>query len=333
LERVRSADRALRRAEERGAVVSGLASAAQLIATGLAVVGALVIGAYAVASGQLAAVQLAVLVLTPLALHEVTAGLPTALQVGTRSRAALRRVAELLAAPAVGTGDRPADQPGATAAGSVTARHLSAGWPGRPPAVADFDLDVRAGERVALVGPSGSGKTTVAATLMGLLPPTSGTVEVTGSVGYLAQDAYLFDTTVAENVRIGRRDATDDDVSAALRQARLDLDPARLVGEHGTQVSGGEARRIAAARVLLAEHGVLILDEPTEHLDRPTADALLDDLFALAGPSAVLVITHDPVVIARCDRVVELGRRSDPAVLAGLPGRFVPVGDGQLGHG
>ena len=110
------------------------------------------------------------------------------------------------------------------------------------PAVVGLDLQVAAGEKVALVGPSGVGKTTVAATAMGLLPPLAGRATVTGRVGYLAQDAYLFDTTVAENVRIGRRDATDAEIAEALARARVAMPVDRLVGVHGTAVSGGEAR-------------------------------------------------------------------------------------------
>jgi ABC-type transport system involved in cytochrome bd biosynthesis fused ATPase/permease subunit len=146
----------------------------------------------------------------------------------------------------------------------------------------------------------------VAATILGLLPPVAGSVEVTGTIGCLAQDAYLFDTSVAENVRIGRRDADDGEIAAALRTARLDLPLDRMVGLHGSGVSGGEARRIALARLLVRRDDVLILDEPTEHLDGPTATALLADVWRLTAGAAVLVITHDPAVVAGCDRVVAL---------------------------
>ena len=144
------------------------------------------------------------------------------------------------------------------------------------------------------------------ATLLGLIPPLSGRAEASGRVGYLAQDAHVFSTSVAENVKIGKRDASDDEVAAALAAAGLALDPGRLVGELGAPLSGGEARRLAASRVLVGEFGTLILDEPSEHLDAQTASALLDDLWASAGDRPLLAITHDPDVIARCDRVVRL---------------------------
>jgi ATP-binding cassette subfamily C protein CydC len=313
LERLAAVDARLRRTEVDIAWSSGLAAAAQVLAAAFAVIAALLIGGRQVATGALPPIQLAVLVLTPLALHEVLTTLPAAALALTRSGAALGRVRELLDAPVVGTPDRAEIAPEALleGAGRVESSGLTVGWPGSNPVIAGLDLTVSPGERVALVGPSGSGKTTIAATIMGLLPPVAGSVAVDGSIGYLAQDAYLFDTSVAENVRIGNRDATDAEVADALVAARLDLPLDRRAGLHGGEVSGGEARRIALARLLVRPHPVLILDEPTEHLDAPTATALLDDLWRLADGSALLVITHDPELAASCDRVITLARGED----------------------
>ena len=309
LDRTHRVDGALRAAEQRAALVGGLAAALQLVTTGAATVAALVLGTQAVVDGWLPGVDLAVLVLTPLALHELVSGIPAAVQAATRSRAALDRVSALLDARRVGQGDLGAGGPATrepSGAGGMELKGVNLGWPGRPDVVAGLDLVVRAGERVALVGPSGSGKTTVAAAVLGLLPPRSGTVKVEGRVGYLAQDAYLFDTTVAENVRLGRPHADDAEVRSALHRVHLGLAPDRLVGEHGERVSGGEARRIALARLRLEDHDVIVVDEPTEHLDRTTADALMDDVIALTAGKALLVVTHDTALIARCDRVVAL---------------------------
>ena len=157
-----------------------------------------------------------------------------------------------------------------------------------------------------MAGPSGVGKTTVAATILGLIPALGGRVTTRGRIGYLAQDAHIFTTTIAENLRIGKRDATDDEIAAALARAGLDLPPDRMVGETGAKLSGGEARRVALARLLIGDYQVLILDEPTEHLDVLTASALMDDIWATTSEAAVLVISHDPSVLARCDRVVTL---------------------------
>ena len=183
---------------------------------------------------------------------------------------------------------------------------VSVGWPGHQPVLTGLDLDVSPGERVALVGPSGSGKTTVAATIMGLIDPASGDVVRGGRVGYLAQDAHVFATSMAENIRIGNKDATDDDVARALDRAGLPVDPGRVVGEAGSTLSGGERRRLALARVLADQRDVLILDEPTEHLDQETAEALMADVWLASRGLAVLVLTHDPGVIAQCHRVVSL---------------------------
>ena len=327
LRRVRAADAALRRAEQRAATVAGLAAAAQLVTTGAAVLAGLLTAAHAVAAGDLPPVQVAVLTLTPLALHEVVAGLPAALAARNRTDAALSRVDDLLRAPATGNGDRnPTGRTGDVGAGDVGTGDVgtvdvgavdldgvSIAWPGGPPVVEGLDLHVRAGERVALVGPSGSGKTTVAAAVLGLLPPCGGSLRVTGSVGLLAQDAHLFDTTVGENLRIGDREATEDACRDALRRVGLDLPLERLVGEHGSRLSGGEAQRVALARLLLRRDEVVVLDEPTEHLDRATADALLEDLLALTRDAALLVVTHDPTLIARCDRTVVLEPTPVPA--------------------
>ena len=214
-------------------------------------------------------------------------------------------VGAVLDAPPIGVGDRT--DPGThVAAPAVRLDGLVAGWPGEPAVVSGLDLAVGAGEKVALVGPSGIGKTTVAATVLGLIPPIAGSAQVSGRVGYLAQDAHIFTTSVAENVRIGNRDATDEEVSGALARAGLELPPERLVGEAGATLSGGEARRLALARILAGDYQVLVLDEPTEHLDAATAAALLDDLWEQSVDKPVLVITHDPAVVARCHRAVEL---------------------------
>ena len=179
-----------------------------------------------------------------------------------------------------------------------------------------LDLAITAGDRVAGVGPSGCGKTTLAATLLGMISPAAGEVDVRGRVGYLAQDAHLFDSTVAENVRIGNRDATDDEVRNALLAVGLHLPLDRTVGEHGTAVSGGEARRIALARLLVDDHDVVILDEPTEHLDTQTAVRLMDDIWRLLGHCAVVVITHDPLVRDQCHQVLDLTPSGRSVVLA-----------------
>jgi ATP-binding cassette subfamily C protein CydC len=332
LARLAATDARLRRAEQRSGAAAGTSAAITVLATGLALLAGLAAGAVAVHAGELRGELLAVIVLTPLAVFEAAAGLPVAAQRFAAARASLRRLAEVLAAPdPVGVPAVPADVPD----GPHTLRlsGVTAGWvPGRA-AVRDVDLTLRPGARVALTGPSGSGKSTIAALLVRFLDPTAGSITLDGVdlrrmspdrvrqiVGYLPEDAYLFDTTIAANLRIARRDATGADLRAALAQARLldwvDTLPdglETLVGEHGTALSGGQRRRLALARALLADFRLLILDEPTEHLDDETAAALTRDLLAAAGDRTVLLITHRTDLAAEVDEVIALrsGRDDD----------------------
>ena len=304
MERLLEIDARLQRQEAHGAWVRGIATAAQVVAAGIAVVAGLAIGGPAVATGQMHPTFLAVLGLLPLALHEVLAGFTSAAQTWTRARSALDRVADVLDTDPVGTGDVIPD---GEAAPGLVLDGVAIGWPGSPVVCSNLNLVVRPGERVACTGASGSGKTTLAATAMGLIPPRDGQVRRGGRVGYLAQDAHIFTTSIAENVRIGNKDATDDQVAEALTSAGLSLDPARVVGEDGSTLSGGERRRLALARLLVAERDLWILDEPTEHLDQATAETLMSDVWEASVGKAVLVITHDPTVVAACDRELRLG--------------------------
>ena len=302
-------DGRLRQAESRAAWTRGLATGGQHVAMGVAVAAALILGGQAVVAGAMPGRDLAVLALVPLALHEVFGDLTKAAQTMTHASAALRRVVSLLGTPPVGSGDRPEAAPDATGP-VLDVDGLAIGWPDEPVLVDGIGLRLGPGRTVAVTAPSGVGKTTLAATLLGLIPPRGGVCQVTPSVGYLAQDAHIFATTVAENVRIGNPHATDDEVSQALTLAGLSyLDPERIIGEDGGTMSGGEARRVALARLLVVSPrpSLTILDEPTEHLDAETAAKLMDDIWATTLPDgAILVLTHDPGVVARCDSEVGL---------------------------
>ena len=318
---LRDTDARLSAAEARGAWTRGIASAGQMLACGLSVVGALLLAGPEVASGALLGRALAVVVLTPLALHESFGDLGQSAQTFTRARVALDRVIALLAEPPVGHGDRVLGPE--TTGRELQLEHVDAGWPGGPAVVTDVSLRLGPGERLALIGTSGVGKTTLAATIMGLIDPKAGTVRAPGAIGYLAQDAHIFATSVAENVRIGNKDASDETVREALDLAGLGaMDPHREVGEEGATLSGGEARRLALARVLVSQspEQLIILDEPTEHLDHETAKAVMTDLWAAVGGASVLVITHDAELIEVCPEVLDLDEhRAVPSAVPAAP--------------
>ncbi|MGW2917075.1 thiol reductant ABC exporter subunit CydD [Streptomyces angustmyceticus] len=331
-EAVRRADRELTRIASRSATVAGTGAGLSALLCGLTVAAASVAGVQAVAAGRLAGVALAVVVLTPLAAFEAVAGLPLAVQYRRRTRHAAERVFEVLDAPVpVREPAAPADAPEAPfplAVRDLTARHPGADRP----ALDGVGFTVTAGRRLAVVGPSGSGKTTLAQVLLRFLDQESGTYLLAGTdartvdgdavrrlVGLCAQDAHLFDSSLRENLKLARRDRhsapddADQDLWDALRRARLadwvrglpdGLDT--MVGEHGARLSGGQRQRLALARALLADFPVLVLDEPAEHLDLATADALTADLLAATEGRTTVLITHRLTGLDAVDEVLVL---------------------------
>ncbi|MGW4812764.1 thiol reductant ABC exporter subunit CydD [Kitasatospora cineracea] len=340
----RDADRALTRLAARSAAASGLSAGLVALVSGLTVVAAAAVGVRAVASGSLPGVCLAVVVLTPLAAFEAVAGMPAAVRHRERARASRERLDQVLAAPLpVREPDAPRPLPEVRL--PVLVRDLTVRWPGAErDALHGVGLELAAGRRIAVVGASGSGKTTLAQALLRFVEPSAGAVLLAGRtdtrelagedvrrvVGLCAQDAHVFDSSVRENLRLARPDADEAALRAALDRARLlewadglpeGLDT--MVGEHGARLSGGQRQRLALARALLADFPVLILDEPAEHLDTATADALTADLLAATADRATLLITHrlagldddsvDEVLVLDAGRVAERGRWSELA--------------------
>jgi ATP-binding cassette subfamily C protein CydC len=326
---IAATDRKLAAGRARSGQARGIGAAVVALAAGAAVCGALALGVPAVRSGALAGVLLAVVVLTPLGAHEVFAGLAPAAQELPRLRSAAARVADVLQRPSpVREPDAPAPLPDPGGSGyDLVISELSAGWAGGEPVLRGVSLTVPAGSRVAITGPSGSGKTTLAMVLLRFLDPAGGQVSIGGTgittlrgddvrrvIGLCAQDAHVFDSTLAANLRLARPSATEAQVRAALARARLldwaDSLPAGLatpVGEHGARLSGGQRQRLALARVLLADFPVVIFDEPAEHLDEDTATELTRDLLTATEGKTVLLITHRPVEPGSVDQVLCLG--------------------------
>ncbi|MFE3016752.1 thiol reductant ABC exporter subunit CydD [Streptomyces sp. NPDC059256] len=341
---VREIDGKLTRIASRGAAATALGGGLSALACGLTVVVAAMAGVRAVGDGTLSGVALAVVVLTPLAAFEAVTGLPLAVQYRQRVKRSAERVYEVLDAPVpVVEPSSPVTAP--TTAFPLEVRGLKARYAdGDRPAIDGLDLTLTPGKRIAVVGPSGSGKTTLAQLLLRFLDAEEGTYTLAGVdagtiegddvrrlVGLCAQDAHVFDSSVRENLRLARTDADDDELRRALAQARLlewvDGLPqglGTLVGEHGAQLSGGQRQRLALARALLADFPVLVLDEPAEHLDLATADALTADLLAAtegrtARGSATVLITHrlrgleevDEIIVLAEGRVVQRGTHAE----------------------
>ncbi|MDQ0749713.1 ATP-binding cassette subfamily C protein CydCD [Streptomyces africanus] len=341
----READGVLTRIASRAATATALGDGLTALISGLTVTAAALTGAQAVAAGRLDGVTMAVVVLTPLAAFEAVLGLPLAVQYRQRVRRSAERVYEVLDAPEpVGEPEQPRQAPASPF--PVAVKGLAARHPGQDrDALAGLDLTLDEGRRVAVVGPSGSGKTTLAQVLLRFLDADAGSYTLAGVdayaldgddvrrlVGLCAQDAHLFDSSLRENLLLARKDATKDDLRAALGRARL-LDWAdglpegldTLVGEHGARLSGGQRQRLALARALLADFPVLVLDEPAEHLDLPTADALTADLLAATEGRTTLLITHrlagleavDEVIVLDQGRVVQRGTYAELVAVDG----------------
>jgi thiol reductant ABC exporter CydC subunit len=326
LERTRAIDRRLGKIARRTGRTAGIGQGLATLLPGLAMVGALVVGLRAVHAGQLDVVLLAVLAVVPLAAFELATGLPAATQTLQRVRHSLARTRQVLdAAPLIVEPPDPMPLPDPPYTVRVRGLRVRYGDEG-PWALDGVDLDLSAGRRVAVVGRSGAGKSTLAQVLLRFVPYQSGSVSVNGTeiselrgddcrrvVGLLAQDAHVFNTTVEANLRLARRDATAAEIERALTDARLvewvHQLPAGLgteVGEFGGKISGGERQRLAAARVLLAGFPVLVLDEPGEHLDTATADALVADVLGAAKTHAILLITHRLAGLESVDEVIVL---------------------------
>ena len=327
--RVRQADANLVRLGRRDALVAGLADALSLLVAGLTTVLVLALAVSAHEEGTLDRVLVATLALLAASSFDSVAPLPGAARELEGALSSGGRVLELVdREPSVTDPVDPLPPPRAPVAVAlegVTARYRSEATP----VFEDFSLRLEPGSKVALVGPSGAGKTTVANLLFRFLDPVEGRAtidghdlrdlrqeDVRGTFALAGQSAHLFDSSVRENLRLARPGATDDELIEVLRLTRLaewvaslpdGLDT--LVGEEGAQLSGGQRQRLVVARALLADAPVLVLDEPTAHLDSRTAEGLMRDVLEAVDGRSVLLVTHRPEGLDLVDEVVTMPSR------------------------
>ena len=284
---------------------AAIAEAMPTAAIGASVLGAVVAGiglAHAVAP-----TTLAVLMLLPLSAFEATTPLPAAAVQLTRSRIAARRLLDLAPPDHPPRAGRPVPAGTGGLSADVRAGHTSRSIPAR--------LDLPAGARLAVTGASGSGKTTLLMTLAGLISPLDGRVTLDGTdvirfdedglhraVSFFAEDAHVFATTVRDNLLVARGDCPDDELTAALGAVGLGEWLAGLPEGLSTVLTGGaqalsagQRRRLLLARAVISPARIVLLDEPTEHLDAADAERVLRDLL---GPDAGLMSAERTVVVA-----------------------------------
>jgi ATP-binding cassette, subfamily C, bacterial CydC len=326
LARADDADAELTRLARRTAAASGLGTGLMSAVSGLTLWAVLLLGVAATGTGAITRVPLAVLTLTALASFEAVTALPAAAVQLDQARVAAGRITAVFDAPdPVLEPPRPRalpPMPYRIELREATVRYISS----KTPALDQVSLELLPGRRVALVGANGAGKSTVAAVLMRFVELSDGAALLNGQdlhsyaaddvrsvIGGCPQDPHLFDATLRDNLKLARPGAADEELEAAAARARLLTWIRSLpqgwdtrVGTHGAAVSGGERQRLALARAFLADPALLILDEPTAHLDPDSRRALTADLLHATEGRAVLLITHDLDGLDRVDEIVVL---------------------------
>ena len=220
------------------------------------------------------------------------------------------------------------DEPGATplvvAKGTVAFSHVNFGFTDGATVLTDFNLSIKDGKKVALVGPSGAGKSTITKLLLRLYDPDSGTISIDGqdvkqvtqdslrdAIGFVPQEPILFHRTLMDNIRYGARNATDEQVIEAAKQAHAHEfiisfkdGYETYVGERGVKLSGGERQRVAIARAILKNAPILVLDEATSSLDSESERYIQEALDTLMRGKTVIVIAHRLSTIMKMDRII-----------------------------
>jgi ATP-binding cassette subfamily B protein len=295
------------------------------------------IGGHDVVAGRLSPGQLSAFVFYAVIVASAVGTISEVIGDLQRAAGATERLFELLAIePEIRAPANPVAMP-VPARGTVAFDAVTFRYPSRPdhPALDDFSLDVRAGERLALVGPSGAGKTTVFALLLRFYDPQSGAIRVDGvelrtadprelrsRLAAVPQEPVIFAASVLENVRYGRPEATDEEVRAACTAAfatefieRLPDGYGSHLGERGVRLSGGQRQRLAIARAILADRPILLLDEATSSLDAESERMVQLALERLMAGRTSLTIAHRLATVRHADRIAVMDR-----------GRIVAIG-------
>lgn len=331
-------------AKDSSAKPAALAEAIDVFGMLMAVIMAAYFGISAVNHQSIPEVMLAVLALTPLSAFEGTAQLgPAAQQLVISATSAVRIMNMLPAQEQVKMTDED-EQPiiprNRSASSILEAKDLAIGWPGGPVVAEGINLRLEPGNHLAIVGQSGIGKTTLLYTLAGLLKPVSGSVKIDGvdifslpriraaaSFVITPEDAHIFETTILENLRVANGQLSAKEGEELLKEAGLGQWISSLpdgleteLGSGATTISGGERRRILLARAMAAKAPLLALDEPGEHLDAETADALLRDLLNSGSKEqkrGVILVTHRLTPLDQADKVFIMdkphGNPNEPA--------------------
>jgi len=315
-------------AARRGAWALGLGNAIVVFACSATAILMVLVSVPAVVAGTLPVEVVAVLALVPLGLVEVMLGVVEAVQQWPALAAALRRVGQYVTPPPVVGGSDSV-----VTADLLELRDVAGRWPdAATPAFSGVTAAVSPGEWLVVTGRSGSGKSTLLTTLLGYLPVDSGDYvlgiqnsrdldpeSMRRHVAWCPQEGHLFDSTLRANLLLARpHDAkpTDDEMLDALRLAGLETFVADLplgldtrIGSEGSELSGGQRQRVAIARTLLTRAEVVLLDEPTAHLDVDTAEQLLVDLRETLSDRVTVLVTHHASDIRPEDHVVSLDAR------------------------
>lgn len=329
--RVRDMNHAILRLEKRHLLLAGAVGPAMQSIGAILLITLLWLSAERLADGVLTTGGAVSLLLYGLMLVRPASALASALGNAQSTAGASERIQQALAVAA-----EPLDQGHAAAPaepGRCKIEQLCFSYPGRPPVLSNFNLEIEPGEVVALTGPNGTGKSTLAHLMMRFANPGAGRImldgvdirdlslnALRGAIGFVPQAVQLLEGTIRENICYGVHSCDDEALEQAARTAqawpfieRLPDGLDTLIGQNGVQLSGGQRQQLALARALLRDCPILILDEATSMFDSASEQAFIKMTRRTLGRTTLILITHRPASLALADRVVDMGRAGKAA--------------------